>query len=179
MASNDNGGPWGNRGGSGANGGGQDGGNGGGGRDPWDGKTGNRGGGRGPGGQPPVPDIDEIVRKGQEQLKILMGGRSGRGRGPTGGGGGGGGGCGLPSSVESSVPPPPQAASVAMRASANARRLAVRIVERVNMTGPWGLMLPMIGECARHCPLGHQQPLAMPGAQAGASSATSNRQFAS
>ena len=51
----------------------------------------NSGGGRGPGGQPPVPDIDEIVRKGQEQLKILMGGgRSGgnRGRGPGGGGGG-------------------------------------------------------------------------------------------
>jgi membrane protease subunit HflK len=36
-----------------------------------------------------VPDIDEIVRKGQEQLKILMGGgRGGRGR-PGGGGGGG------------------------------------------------------------------------------------------
>lgn len=90
MASNDNGGPWGNRGGSG----GQDGGNGGGGRDPWDGKTGNRGGGRGPGGQPPVPDIDEIVRKGQEQLKILMGGRSRRGGGSGSGGGAGGGGIG-------------------------------------------------------------------------------------
>ncbi len=49
-----------------------------------------RGGGRGP-GQPPVPDIDEIVRKGQEQLKILMGGRGGRGRAPGGGGGTGGG----------------------------------------------------------------------------------------
>jgi len=66
-----NGGPW---------GGGGD--KKGGGRGPWG------GGGRGPGGQPPVPDIDEIVRKGQEQLKILMGGGrgSGRGRGPGGGG---------------------------------------------------------------------------------------------
>jgi membrane protease subunit HflK len=35
-----------------------------------------------------VPDIDEIVRKGQEQLKILMGGRTGP-RGPRSGGGGG------------------------------------------------------------------------------------------
>ncbi len=76
MPYSNNGGPWGgggNRGGSG--GGGQDGG-------------GNRGGGRGPGGQPPVPDIDEIVRKGQEQLKVLMGG----GRGSRGGSGGGAGG---------------------------------------------------------------------------------------
>ena len=48
-----------------------------------------RRGGRGPGGQPPVPDIDEIVRKGQEQLKILMGGRGGAGRGRGQGGGGG------------------------------------------------------------------------------------------
>ena len=37
--------------------------------------------GRRPGGQPPIPDIDEIVRKGQEQLRILMGGgRTGGGR---------------------------------------------------------------------------------------------------
>jgi modulator of FtsH protease HflK len=72
-----NGGPW---------GGGGD--RKGGGRGPWGGGGGG-GGGRGPGGQPPVPDIDEIVRKGQEQLKILMGGRAGRGRGPGGGSGGG------------------------------------------------------------------------------------------
>ena len=46
--------------------------------------------GGGPGGQPPIPDIDEIVRKGQEQLRILMGGgRTGGGRGgPQGAGGG-------------------------------------------------------------------------------------------
>jgi membrane protease subunit HflK len=86
MPYSNNGGPWG--------GGGDK--KGGGGRGPWGGNDGNRGngnngGGRGPGGQPPVPDIDEIVRKGQEQLKILMGGgRSGggRGRGPGGGGSG-------------------------------------------------------------------------------------------
>lgn len=78
MPNSNNGGPWGGGGG-----------NKGGGRGPWGG--GNKGGG-GPGGQPPIPDIDEIVRKGQEQLKILMGGgRPGGGRGsgstPSGGGG--------------------------------------------------------------------------------------------
>lgn len=85
MPYNNNGGPWG--GGNNGNNDDDDEKKAGGGRGPW-------GGGKGP-GQPPVPDIDEIVRKGQEQLKILMGGRSGRGRGPTGGGGGGGGGRGL------------------------------------------------------------------------------------
>jgi membrane protease subunit HflK len=37
-----------------------------------------------------VPEIDDLVRKGQEQLKVLMGGRGGgnKGRGPGGGGGG-------------------------------------------------------------------------------------------
>ncbi|MER2510634.1 FtsH protease activity modulator HflK [Amaricoccus sp.] len=81
MPYSNNGGPW---------GGGGD--NKGGGRGPWDGgDKGDRGGDKGnrPGGQPPVPDIDEIVRKGQEQLKILMGG------GRTGGGRGGGSGGGL------------------------------------------------------------------------------------
>ncbi len=73
MASN-NGGPW---------GGGPRGGSGGGGD--------NRGGPpRRPGGEgPQIPEIDEIVRKGQEQLRVLMGGRGGRG---TGGGPGGEGG---------------------------------------------------------------------------------------
>ncbi len=78
MPYSNNGGPWG--GGGSRGGGGQDGG-------------GNRGGGRGPGGQPPVPDIDEIVRKGQEQLKVLMGGGRGS-RGGSGGGSGGGPGIG-------------------------------------------------------------------------------------
>ena len=73
MPYSNNGGPWGG-------GGGGDDDKKGGGRGPW----GGGGGGKGPGGQPPVPDIDEIVRKGQEQLKILMGGRAGRGRGPGG-----------------------------------------------------------------------------------------------
>ncbi|WP_413720324.1 FtsH protease activity modulator HflK [Silicimonas sp. MF1-12-2] len=66
---------------------------------PWGGGGGNRGGGddddRRPGrrpGQdgPQIPEIDEIMKKGQEQLKVLMGGRSGTPRGPNGGGGGDG-----------------------------------------------------------------------------------------
>ena len=62
---------------------------------PWGGGGSGGGGNRGdngPGGKPPrgsdpqIPELDEIVRKGQEQLRVLMGGRGGR----TGGGGGGG-----------------------------------------------------------------------------------------
>ncbi|WP_461307124.1 FtsH protease activity modulator HflK [Albidovulum sp.] len=45
-------------------------------------------GGRRPGDGPQIPEIDEIVRKGTEQLKVLMGGRGGGPRGPRGGGGG-------------------------------------------------------------------------------------------
>jgi membrane protease subunit HflK len=82
MPYSNNGGPW----------GGSGGGNKGGGRNPWGG--GNKGSGGGGGSnQPGVPDIDEIVRKGQEQLKILMGGGRG-GRAGGGGGSGGGGGIG-------------------------------------------------------------------------------------
>ncbi len=73
MASN-NGGPW---------GGGNRGGSGGGGDDD---RGGNRGGRR-PGDSPQIPEIDEIVKKGQEQLKVLMGGRGGRR--PNGSDGGG------------------------------------------------------------------------------------------
>ena len=76
------GGPWGGGGGSG----GDDRGNG---RDD-DRKP---AGGRKPeGGGPQMPEIDEIVKKGQEQLRVLMGGRGkgglngGGGRGPVGGG---------------------------------------------------------------------------------------------
>jgi modulator of FtsH protease HflK len=47
------------------------------------------GGRRGEG--PQIPEIDQLVRKGQEQLRVLMGGR---GRGGIGGGGGGGSGDG-------------------------------------------------------------------------------------
>ncbi len=74
MAGN-TGGPWGGGGGSGGNSGG-----------------GNHGGGQRPGGGgegPQMPEIDQIVKKGQEQLRVLMGGRGGgsNGRGPGGGGG--------------------------------------------------------------------------------------------
>jgi modulator of FtsH protease HflK len=69
------GGPWG--GGSG----GGDGGNRG---------SGNGGGGRKPGQDgPQIPEIDELMKKGQEQLRVLMGGRGGQGN--RGGGGGPGG----------------------------------------------------------------------------------------
>jgi membrane protease subunit HflK len=67
---------------------------------PWGGGGGGRnqgggdnrgGGGRRPGESPQIPEIDKIVRKGQEQLKVLMGGRGpggpGNGDGGTGGGG--------------------------------------------------------------------------------------------
>jgi modulator of FtsH protease HflK len=73
MASN-NGGPWGGGGNRGGSGGGD-----------------NRGGPpRRPNGDgPQIPEIDEIVRKGQEQLRVLMGGRGGRGMGGGTGGEGG------------------------------------------------------------------------------------------
>ncbi|VDC31675.1 FtsH protease activity modulator HflK [Pseudogemmobacter humi] len=56
-----------------------------------DGRRGaNNGGGRRPGeGGPQIPEIDEIMRKGQEQLRVLMGGRGGRSGGPRGPQGGG------------------------------------------------------------------------------------------
>ncbi len=70
------GGPWG--GGSGGGGGGGD-----------NNRGQNNGGGRkqGPEG-PQIPEIDELMKKGQEQLRVLMGGRggNGQGRGPGGGG---------------------------------------------------------------------------------------------
>jgi modulator of FtsH protease HflK len=66
---------------------------------PWGGGGGNWGGGRGdddrgddrrPGdrrpGEPQIPEIDELVRKGQERLRVLMGGRSGGGGGDGEGG---------------------------------------------------------------------------------------------
>ncbi len=73
---NNNGGPWGGGGDSGGNRGGDD-----------DRKSGNNGGGRRPGNDgPQIPEIDEIVRRGQEQLRVLMGGGN-RGNGSGGGGG--------------------------------------------------------------------------------------------
>lgn len=67
---------------------------------PWGGGGGNRGGSGGDnrptgGGnnngpeRPQMPEIDDLVRKGQQQLKVLMGGRGGQG-----GSGGSGGGSG-------------------------------------------------------------------------------------
>jgi len=75
------GGPWGGR-GTGGRGNGDGSGRGSGGR--------GSGGGRGPGGDgPQIPEIEEIVKRGQEQLRVLMGGRGGGGRGGDGEGGGG------------------------------------------------------------------------------------------
>jgi membrane protease subunit HflK len=77
MAGN-SGGPWG---GGGNSGGGR--------QQP---PSGGGGGGRGPDGdKPQIPDIDELMRKGQDQLRVLMGGRgNGGGTGGSGRGGGGG-----------------------------------------------------------------------------------------
>jgi len=86
MAGN-TGGPWGGGGNSGGGNGGNNGGNNGGGNNG--GNRGN-GGGNGGGDKPPIPEIDELVKKGQEQLRVLMGG--GSRSGGTGGGGEGGGG---------------------------------------------------------------------------------------
>jgi modulator of FtsH protease HflK len=43
-----------------------------------------RGGRRGEGG-PPIPEIDQLMKRGQEQLRVLMGGRGNRGTGGPGG----------------------------------------------------------------------------------------------
>ncbi|WP_380053244.1 FtsH protease activity modulator HflK [Falsihalocynthiibacter sp. SS001] len=67
---------------------------------PWGGGGGNKGGdkdnrptgggGRKPGQDgPQIPEIDDLVKKGQEQLRVLMGGKGGgTGRGTNGSGGG-------------------------------------------------------------------------------------------
>ena len=76
MAGN-SGGPWGG-------GGNQGGGNRGGGNNG----SGNRGGGRRPDdNQPQIPDIDDLMKKGQDQLRVLMGGRGGSGQSDGSGGG--------------------------------------------------------------------------------------------
>ena len=80
MAGN-SGGPWG--------GGGN---RGGGGRPPNGGGGGN--GGRKP-DDPQIPEIDELMKKGQERLRVLMGGRGGNGGGTPSGGSGGSGGPGI------------------------------------------------------------------------------------
>ncbi|MFT7593567.1 MAG: membrane protease subunit HflK [Paracoccaceae bacterium] len=79
------GGPWG-----GGSGGGDNRGN--------NGNGGDNGGGSGGGGKrpdgddPQIPEIEELMKKGQEQLRVLMGGRGGSGNGGGTGGSGGGGG---------------------------------------------------------------------------------------
>ncbi|WP_300516240.1 FtsH protease activity modulator HflK [Aliiroseovarius sp.] len=87
MAS-DNGGPWGGGGNRGSGGSG-------------DGQGPNRGGGgKRPGDDgPQIPEIDELMKKGQEQLRVLMGGKGGNAR--RGGGGQGGG--GMPSFGRGSI----------------------------------------------------------------------------
>lgn len=78
MAGN-SGGPWG---GGGNNGGGGD-------DDDRNQRPG--GGGRRPGEDgPQIPEIEELMKKGQEQLRVLMGGRGGDGARRNGGGGSGG-----------------------------------------------------------------------------------------
>ncbi|MBO9478142.1 FtsH protease activity modulator HflK [Shimia sp. R11_0] len=74
---------------------------------PWGGGGGNQGGGgnrgnnnggdqRPPQGDgPQIPDIDDLMKKGQDQLRVLMGGRGGGGGQRNGGGAGGQGGPGL------------------------------------------------------------------------------------
>ncbi|QYX57946.1 FtsH protease activity modulator HflK [Roseovarius sp. SCSIO 43702] len=75
------GGPWGGGGSGGGGGGDRGNGNG----------PGNNGGNRG-GRRPPeggLPEIDELMRKGQDQLRVLMGGKGGNGSGRGTGGSGG------------------------------------------------------------------------------------------
>ena len=83
MAGN-NGGPWGGGGNSGGGGRGDE-------PENRGIKNGGGGGGRGPGdNKPQIPEIDELVKKGKEQLRVLMGGGGGRERSNGTGGGGNG-----------------------------------------------------------------------------------------
>ena len=71
------GGPWGGGGGGGR------------GKGPWGGGSGGGGGG---GGNQQGPDLDDLIRKGRDQLRVVLGGKGGgpvRGGGGRGGGGGG------------------------------------------------------------------------------------------
>lgn len=63
---------------------------------PWGGGGPGRGdddddrqGGKRPNDGPQIPEIDELMKKGQERLRVLMGGRGGRPSQPNGSGGGG------------------------------------------------------------------------------------------
>jgi len=90
MAGN-SGGPWG---GGGSSGGGKDNrGNNGGDNNNGPGNGGPGNGGKRPGGEgTQIPEIEELMKKGQEQLRVLMGGRGGSGSGNGGDTGQGGGG---------------------------------------------------------------------------------------
>ncbi|WP_298292382.1 FtsH protease activity modulator HflK [uncultured Litoreibacter sp.] len=85
MAGN-NGGPWGG-GGSGGNGDNDD-------KRPGGDREPGRGQQGGNGGSPQIPEIDELMKKGQEQLRVLMGGKGGGNR-RNGAGGGQGDGPGI------------------------------------------------------------------------------------
>lgn len=74
------GGPWGG-GGSGGGGGNR-------GKGPW----GGGGGGGGGGGNQQGPDLDDLIRKGRDQLRVVLGGKGGGGSNGTGNSSGGGGG---------------------------------------------------------------------------------------
>ena len=56
-------------------------------KSPWGGNSGNNGSGSGQ-GETGIPEIDQIVKKGQERLKVLMGGRGGSSGGNGSGKGG-------------------------------------------------------------------------------------------
>ena len=86
MAGN-NDGPW----GGGSSGGGGKRGNNGSGGGSGGGGGGGGGGNRPEGDGPQIPEIEELMKKGQEQLRVLMGGRGGGGSGGGSGQGGGGG----------------------------------------------------------------------------------------
>lgn len=95
MAGN-TGGPWGGGGnsGGGSNGGGNQGGDNGSnnGGNNGGGNRGNNGGGNGGGGdRPPIPEIDELLKKGQETWRVLTGGGGSKGTGGSGDGDGAGG----------------------------------------------------------------------------------------
>lgn len=80
------GGPWGGGGNSGGGSGGPGGFGGGDDQDP----GGRRRPGKRPSDGPQIPEIDDLMRKGSEQLRVLIGGRGGRGASGPGGGGAGG-----------------------------------------------------------------------------------------
>ncbi|MEM7743522.1 MAG: FtsH protease activity modulator HflK [Pseudomonadota bacterium] len=84
-SNNDGGGPWGGGGGGGNRG-----------KGPWGG-----GGGGGGGGNQQGPDLDDLLRKGRDQLRVVLGGRGGP---PNRNGGGGGSGRGFEKFLPIAIP---------------------------------------------------------------------------